>query len=140
MAFCNKVGSLLRHSISQNGQTPMASMLNAARCMSSKLFIGGLSFGTSDESLKEAFSSFGDVTEARVIMDRNTGKSRGFGFVDFASDESASSALNAMDGQELHGRNIRVSIATERTGPRPYNGGGGGGYRGDGGFSGPSGY
>ncbi|KAL6288550.1 hypothetical protein ACE6H2_007269 [Prunus campanulata] len=79
MAFCNKVGSLLRHSISQNGQAPMASMLNAARCMSSKLFIGGLSFGTSDESLKEAFSSFGDVTEvAQDFLDDRDSSFEGF--------------------------------------------------------------
>ncbi|CAN2060791.1 hypothetical protein ACFX13_032338 [Malus domestica] len=131
MAFCNKIGSLLKHNISQTGQAPMTAMLNSVRCMSSKLFVGGLSFGTNDESLKEAFSSFGDVTEARVITDRDTGRSRGFGFVNFASDDSASSALSSMDGQDLHGRNIRVSYATERTGPRPFNGGGGGGdYRG----------
>lgn len=131
MAFCNKVGSLFRQGISQNGQVPMASMFNSARYMSSKLFIGGLSFSTDDMSLKEAFSGFGDVTDAKVIVDRDTGKSRGFGFVNFASEDAASTALNAMDGQELNGRNIRVSIANERA-PRPsFNGG----YRGgDGGF------
>ncbi|KAF3456635.1 hypothetical protein FNV43_RR01289 [Rhamnella rubrinervis] len=127
MAFCNKIGSLLRHGISQNAPSPMGSMLNYVRCMSSsKLFVGGLSWGTDDQSLRDAFSGFGDVVEARVIVDRNTGKSRGFGFVGFSSEDSASSALSAMDGQDLQGRNIRVSYATERS----FGGGGNdGGYR-----------
>lgn len=147
MAFCNRFGNLLRHSISQNsaskGQGSMGALLNSIRCMSSaKLFIGGLSYGTDDQSLKDAFSSFGDVVEARVITDRDTGRSRGFGFVNFTSDESASSALSAMDGQELNGRNIRVSYANERTpGPRGGGSGGGfgGGYRGNGGYGGGAG-
>ncbi|XP_059632127.1 glycine-rich RNA-binding protein 4, mitochondrial-like [Cornus florida] len=149
MAFCNRFGSLLRQTISQNGaangQVPVASMLNAIRCMSSsKLFIGGLSYGTDEESLRTAFSGFGDVTEARVITDRDTGKSRGFGFVSFSSEEEASSAMTAMDGQPLDGRNVRVSYATDRA-PSPRGsyggggyggGGGGGGYRGGGGNGG----
>ncbi|XP_021888963.1 glycine-rich RNA-binding protein 2, mitochondrial-like [Carica papaya] len=125
MAFCNKLGNLVKQSISQNGQVPVASLLNSIRCFSSsKLFIGGLSYGTDDHSLKDAFSGFGDVTEAKVILDRDTGRSRGFGFVTFDSQDSASSALSAMDGQELNGRNIRVSYATERTsrsGPRTFS-------------------
>lgn len=108
----------MKQSLSQNS----VSMLNAVRCMSSKLFVGGLSFQTDDQSLKEAFSGFGEVTEARVITDRDSGRSRGFGFVNYSSDESAKEALSAMDGQELNGRNIRVSLANER--PR----GGGGDY------------
>ncbi|XVE81258.1 hypothetical protein DITRI_Ditri15bG0049200 [Diplodiscus trichospermus] len=142
MAFSSKFGSLLR----QNGQIPTTFVLNSIRCMSTaskKLFIGGLSYGTDDQSLREAFSGFGDVTEARIITDRDTGRSRGFGFVNFADDESASNALSAMDGQELNGRNIRVSYATERpSGPRSF--GGNGGFQGDrgfgGGFRGNSGY
>ncbi|KAL6976323.1 Ribosome-interacting GTPase 2 [Sarracenia purpurea var. burkii] len=140
MAFCNRFGSLIRQTISQNsasnGQVPMASMLNAIRCMSSsKLFIGGLSYGTDDESLRNAFSGFGDVVDAKVITDRDTGKSRGFGFVNFSSDESATSALSAMDGQSLNGRNIRVTYANDRpSAPRGNFGGGynsgSGGYRG----------
>lgn len=141
MAFSSKLGSLLR----LNGQTPMTSMLSSIRYMSTtskKLFIGGLSYGTDDQSLREAFSGFGDVTDAKVITDRDTGRSRGFGFVNFSDDESASSALSAMDGQELNGRNIRVSYATERpSGPRSF---GGGGFQGDrgygGGYGGNSGY
>ncbi|KAM7486098.1 hypothetical protein LguiA_002107 [Lonicera macranthoides] len=128
MAFCNRIGSLMRQTMSHNSP----SMLNTIRSMSSsKLFIGGLSYGTDDQSLKDAFASFGDVTEARVITDRDTGRSRGFGFVNFTDNECATSALSAMDGQELNGRNIRVSYANDR--PRTgfgAGGGGGGGYRG----------
>ncbi|XP_030533835.1 glycine-rich RNA-binding protein 2, mitochondrial-like [Rhodamnia argentea] len=122
MAFCNKVGNLLKQSISQNGS---ASMLNSIRCMatSTKLFVAGLDWGVDDHSLKDAFSSFGDVVEARVITDRDSGRSRGFGFVNFSSGESASSALSAMDGQELHGRSIAVKYATERpSGNRGFGG------------------
>ncbi|KAL8128649.1 hypothetical protein V2J09_017804 [Rumex salicifolius] len=144
MAFCNKLGGLLRQTVSQtkgiSGQISMASMLNSVRCMSSsKLFVGGLSWGTDDQALKEAFSSFGEVQEARVIIDRESGRSRGFGFVNFNDTESAGSAMSAMDGQELDGRNIRVSYATERPagGPRSGGGyGGGSGYGGGGGYRG----
>ncbi|GJT40040.1 glycine-rich RNA-binding protein 4, mitochondrial [Tanacetum coccineum] len=152
MAFYNKIGSLMRQNVSQtvmsNGQP---SMLNAIRCMSSKLFVGGLSYQTDDHSLKEAFSSFGEVTEgeniihilpfldmldfclffydsARVITDRESGRSRGFGFVNYDADESANAAMKAMDGQELNGRSIRVSLATERPPRQGGFGGGGGGY------------
>ncbi|KAI9114933.1 hypothetical protein K1719_013946 [Acacia pycnantha] len=142
MALCNKLGNLLRQGAAQNRQVPVASMLNFARCMSSsKLFIGGLSYGVDDQSLRDAFASFGDVVEARVITDRDSGRSRGFGFVNYSSEESAGSAISAMDGQELNGRSIRVSYATERSSaPRSFGGGGGfggngGGYRrNDGGF------
>ncbi|XP_055813920.1 glycine-rich RNA-binding protein 2, mitochondrial-like [Solanum dulcamara] len=138
MAFYNKLGGLLRLSISTSGnalnaQSPGPSMLNAIRCMSTKLFVGGLSFGTDDQSLKDAFTSFGDVVDAKVIMDRDSGKSRGFGFVNFTDGESAKEAMSAMDGQDLDGRNIRVSLAQERA---PRSGGfrsGGGGYGGGGG-------
>ncbi|KAK7311452.1 hypothetical protein RJT34_09601 [Clitoria ternatea] len=136
MAFCNKLGNVLRQGAASSGQAPVASMLNYIRCMSSsKLFIGGLSYGVDDQSLRDAFASFGDVVEARVITDRDTGRSRGFGFVNFSDEGSASSALSAMDGQDLNGRNIRVSFANDRpSGPRSSSGGGGyggGGYGGD---------
>ncbi|XP_011003620.1 PREDICTED: glycine-rich RNA-binding protein 2, mitochondrial-like isoform X3 [Populus euphratica] len=122
MAFFNKLGSLARQSISQKGQVPMVSMVNSIRCMSSsKLFIGGLPWSTDDQTLKDAFSGFGEVTEARVIMDRETGRSRGFGFVRYDSIENASEALSAMDGQNLGGRTVRVSFAEERRPPQSYN-------------------
>ncbi|XP_077250253.1 glycine-rich RNA-binding protein 4, mitochondrial-like [Tasmannia lanceolata] len=136
MAFRNGFGSLIRQSLSRsgvsNGPVPTMSMLNAIRNMSSsKLFIGGLSYSTDDQSLRDAFTSFGDVVEARVIVDRETGRSRGFGFVNFDSDESATTALSSMDGQDLNGRSIRVSYANERPS--------GGGFRGGGGYGGGSG-
>ncbi|OIT35476.1 PREDICTED: glycine-rich RNA-binding protein 2, mitochondrial-like [Nicotiana attenuata] len=139
MAFCNKLSGLLRQSISTSGnalnaQAPAASMLNAMRCMSTKLFIGGLSYGTDDQSLKDAFASFGDVVDSKVITDRDTGRSRGFGFVNFTDGESAKEAMTAMDGQELNGRNIRVSLAQERAPRSGGFGSGGGGY--GGGYSG----
>ncbi|KAG5254310.1 nucleic acid binding [Salix suchowensis] len=115
MAFLNKLGSLMRQSISQKGQVPVVSMLNSIRCMSSsKLFIGGLPWSTDDQTLRDAFSGYGEVTEARVIMDRETGRSRGFGFVSFDSTESASEAVSAMDGQDLGGKTVRVSFAKDR--------------------------
>jgi len=103
--------------------------------MSSKLFVGGLSWNTDDGLLKDAFSSFGDVTEARVITDRESGRSRGFGFVNFADEAAAKSAVEQMDGKELDGRNVRVNFANERTA----GGGGGGGFRGGGGYGGGGG-
>ena len=93
--------------------------------MSNKLFVGGLSWGTDDHGLKQAFEAHGEVTDAKVINDRDTGRSRGFGFVTFASADDAQAAISAMDGTELDGRSIRVNVANDR--PR---GGGGGGFRG----------
>ncbi|XP_010532757.1 PREDICTED: glycine-rich RNA-binding protein 2, mitochondrial [Tarenaya hassleriana] len=134
MAFCNKLGGLLRNTVSHNAQAPVSSMLGSLRYMSTKLFVGGLSWGTDDQSLRDAFSTYGEITDARVIVDRDSGRSRGFGFVNFSSEESATAAMSGMDGQELHGRNIRVSAANERpSGPRSFGGGyGGGGYGGGG--------
>ena len=74
--------------------------------MSSKLFVGGLAWATSDESLHAHFEQFGEVTEAKVITDRDTGRSRGFGFVTFAEESSASEAQSALHGTELDGRTI----------------------------------
>ena len=93
--------------------------------MSNKLFVGGLAWATSDDTLRQHFETFGDVSEAKVITDRDTGRSRGFGFVTFNSADDASSAMQNLDGSELDGRRIRVDKATERGG-----GGGGRGGRG----------
>lgn len=93
--------------------------------MSNKLFVGGLSWNTDDKSLHSAFSEHGEVTEAKVILERDTGRSRGFGFVTFASADDASAAISALDGQDLDGRTVRVNVAQERS-----RGGGGGGGRG----------
>ena len=99
--------------------------------MKNKLFVGGLAWATDDNGLRSAFESFGEVEEAKVIQDRDTGRSRGFGFVTFSSDEAAESAMGEMDGKELDGRTIRVNIAQERS-----RGGGGGGRGGRGGGGG----
>ncbi len=100
--------------------------------MSNKLFVGGLSWDTNDAGLRDAFTAFGEVVEAKVITDRDTGRSRGFGFVTFADANSAETAMQEMDGTSLDGRSVRVNIAEERRGPR----GGGGGGRGPGGGGG----
>ena len=107
--------------------------------MGTRLFVGGLSFNTDDAGLKDAFQAHGNVVEAKVILDRDTGRSRGFGFVTFATDEEAQAAVQAMNGAFVDGRTIRVNEAQERGG-RPGGGprgGGGGGYRGGGGRGGP---
>jgi len=106
--------------------------------MGNKLFVGGLSWNTTDEGLGEAFAQFGDVTEAKVINDRDTGRSRGFGFVTYTEESAASSAMSAMDGTVLDGRTIRVNEANER--PRRGGGGGGGRRGGYGGGGGGGGY
>lgn len=102
--------------------------------MGKKLFVGGLSWGTTDDGLHQAFERFGEIVEAKVITDRETGRSRGFGFVSFTNDESAVSAATEMNGAMLDGRTIRVNEA-ENQAPKQRGGGGGGrgGYRGGGG-------
>ncbi len=82
--------------------------------MSNKLFIGGLSWDTNDQGLRDAFAPFGTVSDAKVITDRETGRSRGFGFVTLGDATQAAAAIEAMDGQSLDGRNIRVNVAQER--------------------------
>lgn len=96
--------------------------------MSKKLFVGGLSWGTDDNGLRAAFDKYGEVTDAKVITDRDTGRSRGFGFVTFAEGDDADSAMDEMNGSELDGRTLNVNEAKDRRG----GGGGGGGGRGGG--------
>ncbi len=95
--------------------------------MSKKLFVGGLSWDTTDARLQAAFAPHGEITEAKVITDRDTGRSRGFGFVTFAAPEDAAKAIAALDGKELDGRAIKVNEAQDK--PRDGGGrsGGGGG-------------
>jgi len=88
--------------------------------MSKKLFVGGLAWATSDDGLRNAFEPFGEVAEAKVITDRDSGRSRGFGFVTFEEPAAAESAISALDGQELDGRAIRVNVAEEKK-PRQTN-------------------
>ena len=79
-----------------------------------KLFVGGLPFSTTDDELQAAFAAFGTVSSAKVITDRETGRSRGFGFVEFDSDDEGKAAVAGLDGKELGGRTIHVSEARER--------------------------
>ena len=97
--------------------------------MAVKLFVGGLSFSTSNERLREAFASFGEVQSATVVTDRDTGRSRGFGFVEMATNEEATAAVSRLNGTDLDGRQIKVEIAKPA-------GSGGGQRRGGGGFGG----
>ena len=119
--------------------------------MGNKLYVGNLAYSVRDESLQESFGQFGTVTSAKVMMDRETGRSKGFGFVEMGSDEEAQSAINGMNGQPLGGRSVVVNEARpmeerpprsggggfggggRREGGGGYGGGGGGGYGGGGG-------
>lgn len=107
-----------------------------------KLYVGNLSWGISDDSLRAAFAEFGEVTSAQVAMDRMTGRSRGFAFVEFATEESAAAAVAGLDGRELDGRELRVNIAMPKTeggssAPRrSFGGGDRGGYSSRGGNGG----
>ena len=118
--------------------------------MGNKLYVGNLAYSVRDDSLQQAFSEFGTVTSAKVMMDRDTGRSKGFGFVEMGSDAEAQAAINGMNGQPLEGRAIVVNEARPREerpggfrggygggggggGRSPYGGGGGGGYGGGGG-------
>ncbi|MGY0215920.1 RNA recognition motif domain-containing protein [Endozoicomonadaceae bacterium StTr2] len=89
--------------------------------MSNKLFVGNLAFSATEADLEEAFAPYGELEEVKVIMDRETGRSRGFAFVTFTQADDAQAALEAVDGNPVSGRNVRVSVATERprnNGPR----------------------
>ena len=83
--------------------------------MSKKLFVGSLSWNVDDRGLREAFAPHGEITEAVVITDRGSGRSRGFGFVTFANGEDADNAVTALNNTELDGRTIKVDIAQERS-------------------------
>jgi RNA recognition motif-containing protein len=104
--------------------------------MSNKLYVGNLSFRVTSEDLQEHFASAGTVESANVVMDRETGRSRGFGFVEMADEDSANTAIAQFNGQDYDGRNIVVNEAR----PRENGGGGGGrGGRGGGGYDGGGG-
>ena len=94
-----------------------------------KLYVGNLPYSTTGEELQSAFGSFGEVVSANVVQDRDSGRSRGFGFVEMPNAEEANSAIEAMNGKDFNGRNLVVNEARPRPeggGPR---GGGGGGFR-----------
>jgi len=103
-----------------------------------KLYVGNLAYSVRDDSLLQAFSPFGTVTSAKVMMDRETGRSKGFGFVEMGSDAEAQAAINGMNGQAIDGRAVVVNEARPRE-ERPGGFGGGGGRSGGGGYGGGGG-
>ncbi|HTV40170.1 MAG TPA: RNA-binding protein [Candidatus Sulfotelmatobacter sp.] len=104
--------------------------------MNNKLFVGNLSFQTTENDLNDAFAAHGTVTEANLMIDRTTNRSRGFAFVTMGTEEEAQKAISAMNGAQLNGRAITVNVARPREerpgggGSRRGGGGGGGGYGG----------
>jgi len=106
-----------------------------------KLYVGNLAYGVTDSTLESLLEPHGTVQSAQVIMDRETGRSKGFGFVEMSSDAEAQAAISALNGQEVEGRELKVNEAKPREdrggsrgggGGRGYGGGGGGGYGGGG--------
>lgn len=104
--------------------------------MSTRLYVGNLSFNTTGDSVREFFAQHGEVTDVHLVMDRDTGRPRGFAFVTMGSPAEATKAISETNGASLDGRPLRVNEAEER--PRG-GGGGGGGFRGGGGGGGPRG-
>jgi len=103
--------------------------------MSTRLYVGNLSFNTSGDTIREEFSALGEVTDVHVVMDRETGRPRGFAFVTMGTPAEAQKAISEMNGKTVDGRPLRVNEAEERA-PRGGGGGGGGGYGGGGGGGG----
>lgn len=103
--------------------------------MGNKLYVGNLPYSVRDEDLQQAFGAFGNVNSAKVMMERDTGRSKGFGFVEMGSDAEAQSAIQGMNGQSLGGRSLVVNEARPME-PRPPRTGGFGGGRREGGFGG----
>jgi hypothetical protein len=121
--FDRQVADALRRTLPSEGVLPMAI----------KLFVGGLSFSTSNDRLREAFAAAGTVESASVVTDRDTGRSRGFGFVEMATPEEAEQAISRLNGTNLDGRTIQVEKAKA---PGTGGGGRGGGFGGRGGGGG----
>ena len=110
-------------------------MDNAASVQGNKLYVGGIPYRSTEDDLKKAFSEAGTVVSASIISDRMTGRSRGFGFVEMASEAEAQAAIDRLDGKEFDGRTLSVSFARPQ-GDRPprREGGDRGGYGGNGGY------
>ena len=108
--------------------------------MAKRLYVGNLAYGVTSEGLQELFEQHGVVKSAQVLIDRETGRSRGFGFVEMENDADAEAAIGQLDGSEQQGRRLNVNEAKPRTpgggdgGSRGYGGGGRGGYGGEGGY------
>lgn len=133
------VDSFLRpdfHARSRFGRS-VESLLRAS-AMAKRLYVGNLRYTVTSEMLQEMFEPYGAVTSAQVLSDRETGRSRGFGFVEMPNDDEAQAAIESLDGQDHEGRRLTVNEARPRTpgggGGGYRNGGGGGGYRGGGGY------
>lgn len=123
MEFLKRVGSLARCSLLRHHLThqrcagaPVLPLLHVTTrgLASSKLFVGGLAWHADEKTLKDAFSTYGDVTEVRIMYDRDSGRSRGFGFIHFSNESSAEDAKNGMDGKELLGRPLRIDYAIDK--------------------------
>ncbi|QEH34086.1 RNA recognition motif (RRM, RBD, or RNP domain) [Aquisphaera giovannonii] len=124
---------------------PVGRLLRAI-AMAKRLYVGNLKYTVTSEQLQEIFEQFGSVSSAQVLSDRDTGRSRGFGFVEMPNDDEAQAAIDTLDGQDHDGRRLTVNEARPRTsggggggyggGGGGYGGGGGGGYRGGGGGGG----
>ncbi len=108
--------------------------------MGNKLYVGNLSFNITNDDLMDYFAEAGTVQSANVVEDRDTGRSRGFGFVEMSSDEEAQTAIEQLNGQELEGRNIVINEARPRENNRGGGGGGGGNRGGSGGGGGGGDY
>ncbi|TAF83954.1 MAG: RNA-binding protein, partial [Curvibacter sp.] len=104
--------------------------------MGNKLYVGNLPYSFRDEDLQQAFSQHGSVSSAKVMMERDTGRSKGFGFVEMGSDAEAQTAINAMNGQQFGGRGLVVNEARPMEPRPPRSGGFGGGAGGGGGYGG----
>ena len=107
--------------------------------MGNKLYVGNLPYSVRDEDLQQSFGQFGSVTSAKVMMERDTGRSKGFGFVEMGSDAEAQAAINGMNGQPLGGRSVVVNEARPMEARPPRSGGFGGGGGGGGGYGGGGG-
>jgi cold-inducible RNA-binding protein len=101
--------------------------------MNNRLFVGNLAFHTTEDELQRTFSRFGNVSDVKLVIDRESGRSRGFAFVSMGTDDEASAAIQELNGADLDGRPLKVNVAQERA---ARGGGGGGGYRGGGGGGG----
>jgi len=88
--------------------------------MAKKLYVGNLSYGTSEDGLRNAFTQYGEVQSVNIVIDRDSGRSKGFGFVEMANDDAAVAAISGMNGRELDGRSLRVNEANERPPRRDY--------------------
>lgn len=96
--------------------------------MSNKLYVGNLAYSVRDEDLRQHFSSFGQVESAKVMMERDTGRSKGFGFVEMSTSDESEAAIRGLNGQNMGGRDLTVNIARPMEARPPRSGGYGGGY------------